>query len=649
MPMLDSAHPAAFVNWARSRSGKLRHDGRPAWQPLAERADAPRVAVLIHVFYPDLLPEIAERAAAIPVPFDVVITNASAEPLPPLDFGERARDVRVLEVHNRGRDILPLVSVANADLLEPYDLVLKVHTKKSAWRAEHRELAGSGEEWRERFLDQLLGSSKQIETILAAFAEDPALGILTADDCIVGREHWGSNREMTAELLLRLELRERASLRFASGSMYWARGFLLSGLTALDLRDEDFEDEAGQIDGTVAHAVERLLGILCEEAGFVLRERGQLRQAEEPSAWRQYLPTSPRVPEARVCPFYLPQFHAFPENDAWWGKGFTEWSNVASAKPLFLGHVQPKLPGDLGFYDLRDPSVRPRQYALAREAGIEGFMYYYYWFEGKKLMDLPVEQLVQSEDDHPFCLMWANENWTRRWDGWDEDILIAQNYDNVPATRFIDDVSHLLTDPRYMRVDGKPVLAVYRITQIPDHEAVLEHWRRRAEELGLPGLTLLVVDVSTQFQGLPGDVREAGLDGVLEFPPHNRRWVHPNGGIYEVDSGFSGAFLRYDSLAEHAEQQALEGLEEHRFPGVMVCFDNTARRQSKSHVYYGANPYTFRRWLRTAVLAVQDRPADERLVFVNAWNEWAEGAVLEPTQRFGRSYLQAVRSAVIAA
>lgn len=643
-------HPAAYAAWAARRTDKLRHDGRPEWQPLAEREDAPRVVALVHVYYPELLPGILAQLSEVPVPFDVIATNASGTPIEidAAQLGELVRSVRVLEVPNRGRDILPLVSVVNAGLLDPYDLVFKVHTKRSEWREGHETLAGTGEAWREAFLEQLAGSAESVRGILSSFAEDPSLGLLTAEDCVVGPEHWGADRGLTEELLRRLELRRSPHLlRFAAGSIYWVRAFVLTGLRTLDLRPEDFDEEDGRIDGTTAHAVERIIGMLCEEAGFSIREAGSQPTPRDPAGWRRYEPGAARHPEARVLPFYLPQFHAFPENDAWWGAGFTEWSNVAAARPMFPGHRQPNLPGELGFYDLRTPGVRGRQYALARAAGIEGFMYYYYWFAGKRLMDLPVEELVASDDPHPFCLMWANENWTRTWDGGDTDVLIAQDYDRVPAEQFIDDVRHLITDPRYVRVEGRPVLAVYKVAQIPDYRRVLEHWRRRAADFGLPGLELVTVDVGASLQGIEGDPRAAGFDGALEFPPHNHSWVLADRSRLRLDPAFSGDVMRYDALAEEAELGLLEGVEPGRYPGVLVNFDNTARRQYGPHLWVGANPYTFRRWLRSAVVALQGRPAEQRVVVVNAWNEWAEAAILEPTQRFGRSYLQAVRSAVI--
>lgn len=644
-----ASHPAAYANWARRRDNKQRHDGRSDWQPTANAAERPRIAALVHVYYKDLVPDILAHLRNIPVPFDAIITNASGSPLDATadQLGECIRDLRVLDVPNHGRDILPMISVINAGLLEPYELVIKVHTKKSPWRETQELLAGDGDEWRTAFLTQLLGNRERVERILSAFMENPALGLVTADDCLLGPEYWASNREITGELLKRLELEQPPSLHFASGSMYWVRAFVLNGLRSLDLSAEDFDPESGQNDGTTAHAIERLIGIVNNEAGFVLREFTDLPEPDFDDSWRRFSPTSSRTTDARVLPFYLPQFHAFPENDAWWGTGFTEWSNVTAATPMFLGHRQPSLPADLGFYNLTNPAIRSRQYELARQNGVAGFMYYYYWFEGKQLMQTPVEDLVRSADNHPFCLMWANENWTRRWDGLDQEVLIAQDYDSVPAARFIDDVRHLITDPRYLRVDGKPLLAVYRINQIPNYRETLEHWRRRAKEFGLPGLTVLAVDLPSAFDGLAHDSDESALDGLLEFPPHNRRADPATDGITELREDFDGGVLSYKSVVDHGEADIFAGLAPDRYPGVLVCFDNTPRRGRQASILYGSNPYTFRRWLRTAVLGLQERPEERRIVFVNAWNEWAEGAVLEPSQRFGTCYLQAIRSAVV--
>ncbi|GAB3126789.1 glycoside hydrolase family 99-like domain-containing protein [Glaciibacter psychrotolerans] len=606
--------------------------------------DSPaRIAVVLHVFYTDLIGEILDELRHIPVPFDVIVTNASGTDLE-LDTThlELMSHLTVLDVANHGRDILPLISVANADLLEPYDLVLKIHTKKSEWRENHSDLGGSGTEWRRGFLSGLLGSRATVEKILGEFASDPSLGLLTTDGNVLGPEFWGGDRTLAREILLRLQLElDEESLRFAAGSIYWVRGFVLQGLRALNLDSDDFDAEAGQVDGTTAHAVERIIGILTLEAGYETRQISQLAPSA-PDAWRRYETTHPVRPRARVVPFYLPQFHTFPENEAWWGAGFTEWSNVASAQPVFRGHNQPFLPAELGFYDLSNENVRTRQYELASTAGIEGFMYYYYWFAGTKLMNMPVDDLSLGDNHEPFCIMWANENWTRRWDGGSENVLIAQDYDEVPATQFIHDILPLITDPRYIRVDNKPLVSVYRITQIPDYTTVLAYWRQVAVDAGLDGLHLVTVDVGRSMDGIDTDLSAHGLDAFLEFAPHNRKWTPQDRDDLGVDTRFEGNILSYAAMAGGSELQLLEPIDVQRYPGVMVNFDNTARRQWQPDLWYGANPFTFRRWLNSAVSAVSDRDFDHRLVFINAWNEWAEGAVLEPSQRFGRTYLLAV-------
>jgi lipopolysaccharide biosynthesis protein len=552
----------------------------------------------------------------------------------------------VLDIDNHGRDIYPLAAVVNAGLLDAYDLILKVHTKRSPWREQHDELAGSGQQWRSGLFDALLGSEEEVRQIMGAFAEHPDLGAVTANGSVLGPEFWGGDLEIVRTLLRRLELVvDPDSLRFPAGSMYWIRGFLLKGLRALNLTAADFEHEAGQVDATTAHGIERSIGLLAAEAGCRVVERSDTPSSAT-EAWRHYEGEQPAEPRLRVMPFYLPQFHAIPENDRWWGQGFTEWTNVTAAHPVFHGHHQPKLPSTTGFYDLRLDAVRDQQSSMAAAAGVEGFMYYYYWFAGRRLLSMPIEKLLASDVDKPFCLMWANENWTRRWDGRSEDMLIGQDYDKVPAADFIDDVMPFLQDPRYLRVDGRPILAVYRIAQIPGYRDVVRQWRERAREAGVGELMLLSVDVAKAFDGLEGSAESAGLDGILGFPPHNTLWEWlPHAG-YGVDPRFAGNLLSYDAVVSDAIAKLRKGIPDTAYPGVMVTFDNTARRQWISDVWYGSNPYTFRRWLAEAARAVSDREPQHRIVFINAWNEWAEGAVLEPSDRYGATYLAAVRDVI---
>jgi lipopolysaccharide biosynthesis protein len=635
--------PASFDHWV-ARGGQ----GRPVLYPPAWRShgrlviDEPaQVGVLLHVHFPELVDEVLAQLAHLPVPFDLIVTNTSGQDLD-IPVTGNMRACRVLPIDNHGRDIWPTVAAVNSGVLDPYLVLLKVHTKKSEWRAGHAELGGDGATWRSGFLQDLLGSRANVEHILSGFRSDPNLGVVTADGSVLGPEFWGDNQRNTRELTRRLEFQlDDESLRFAAGSMYWCRGVVLQGLRALLMTAADFEEEAGQVNGTTAHAVERLIGVVTGEAGLSTVERSALPPTEDTSGWEQ-LDGRPLLPRARFVPFYLPQFHPTPENDEWWGEGFTEWTNVTSTKPVFHGHHQPKLPTDLGFYDLRLDAVRADQAALAAAAGVGGFMYYYYWFAGQRLLHRPVESLIASDLDFPFCLMWANENWTRRWDGNSQDVLLAQDYERVPAEEFIEDVAEFLADPRYMTVDGRKVLAVYRPGQMPDFARVARHWREVARKQGIGELFLLHVDVGHSMQGLTEE-DEHGLDGSLAFPPHNMHWAGIDRNQLSMRGDFHGNAMSYPALADDAARQALRGLPEDYFPGAMVNFDNTARRQLSSDLWWGSNPYVFHRWVASLARAVSDRDRDRRLIFINAWNEWAEAAVLEPTDRHGRSYLAALR------
>ncbi|PHP52406.1 glycoside hydrolase family 99-like domain-containing protein [Actinomyces ruminis] len=648
----QSKHCADFNEYV-SRLGGRQNSGFPDHWRVDDslvNEDPARVAVVIHCFYPELMEELFEHLRVIPVDFDLFITNASQHELTvPREQLPRLGHVSIVEVANHGRDIFPTVQLINAGFLDPYDIVLKVHTKRSPWREDHADLAGDGAGWKDQLLGDLLGSEQRAKEILNAFASDSSLGLVTADDCVVGPDFWGGDQHIVEQLLRRLELSldDPDALRFASGSMYWIRGFLLQGLRALNLQHADFDEENGQVDATTAHAVERLLGILTEEAGLRMAEVAELGK-QDTSASDVYLRFergTGRYARAQVIPFYLPQFHDSPQNNRWWGQGFTEWSNVTAAIPGYRGHYQPKLPTELGFYDLANDEVRRKQAVLAREHGIAGFMYYYYWFSGERLLNVPIERLHASDLDQPYCIMWANENWTRRWDGRAADILVGQDYTKVPAETFIDDVMEFLLDSRYMRIDGKAVLAVYRPAQMTNFPDVVATWRQKAREAGVGELYVLAVAVAEEFDGIQALGGETGIDGTLQFPPHNLPWVAGPATEVGLDSRWRGNFMSYQETVKAS--LAMSGtLDDSEYPGAMVAFDNTARRQWTADTWYGSNPYTFRRWVAGLIDSVMSREPEHRVVFINAWNEWAESAVLEPTTRFGRTFLLALRDAV---
>ncbi|ERG64924.1 hypothetical protein L332_10770 [Agrococcus pavilionensis RW1] len=631
-----SAAPSSFESWQRRMQGS-RFVGFPSYWRYSRRGPATPapIAVVLHCHFIDLLDDLVASLAAIGEPFDLYVTNSSGEAIAADRLVvEGARHVEVLTVENHGRDIWPLVQVVNAGILDPYDVVLKVHTKKSAWREEHPELAGDGATWRSSLTSALLGSADNVAEIVAAMRADRDIAAVTADGSVVGTEHWGGDLDLVRGIYRRLSMPlDPESLRFPAGSMYWIRGFVLQGLRAFRFDRDDFEPEAGQIDGTCAHAIERMIGLLSTEAGMRVLERREVPRGATPA----------EDAGARIVPFYLPQFHRVAENDRWWGTGFTEWYNVVKAEPIYPGHVVPLRPTELGYYSLELDSVRAEQRDLARSHGIEAFMYYYYWFAGHKLLERPIEALLASDLDQPFCIMWANENWTRTWDGGTADVLIAQEYDSVPAEQFIDDVMPLLRDPRYLRAGGAVVLAVYKLAQLPDPAATVRHWRERCRQEGVGELLLLQVDVGEAMGGLERAGAADVVDGSLGFAPHNFPWMLSEVAAAPKDDRFTGNMMSYRGMAD-AAIEALPRTPAGHHPGMMVTFDNTARRQWNPDVFTGSNPYTFRRWLAACVDAVADRPADERLVFVNAWNEWAESAVLEPTEQFGRSYLLAIRS-----
>ena len=348
---------------------------------------------------------------------------------------------------------------------------------------------------------------------------------------------------------------------------------------------------------------------------------------------------------ARVLAFYLPQFHPIPENDQWWGRGFTEWTNVARALPRFAGHYQPRIPRDLGHYRLEGTTTLREQVRLARGAGIEGFIWYFYAFNGRRLLEAPLEAMLADPSvEFPFSLMWANENWTRRWDGAEEDVLIAQDYRPEDEAGLVASFARYFKDPRYIRVQGRPLLMLYRGGNVPSAAATFARWRRLFRERH--GEDPLLVMAQTFGDR---DPRAHGLDGAVEFPPHKLGEVLNEIPVELLDPDFSGKVHAYDDAADHSCTEPTP-----LFPLIKTCvpsWDNDARRQGAGTVLHGASPQRYQAWLAHLIEHARANPFPdsrhgEPIVCINAWNEWAEGAYLEPDLRYGGAFLNATGRAV---
>lgn len=346
--------------------------------------------------------------------------------------------------------------------------------------------------------------------------------------------------------------------------------------------------------------------------------------------------------KTRVISFYLPQFHTIPENDKWWGAGFTEWRNVTRAAPNFVGHYQPHRPAELGYYDLANPEIMSRQADLARDYGVHGFCYYYYSFSGRRILEMPLERLLQTgKPDLPFCVCWANENWTRTWDGQERDVLLAQNYAAGDDEVIIADLIRYMRMPSYIRINGKPLLVVYRPQLLPNPRRTAEIWRRACRETGLGEIYLAMVEVFEHALTYPRP-SDFGFDASIEFPPSGM--AAPINPEALINPRYEGTVCDYHQVVRRYMNEPIPG--HTRFRGVMPSWDNTARRQDRSYVFQGATPGAFQAWLEAVIESTRrQNQGDERIVFVNAWNEWAEGTHLEPDLRFGRAWLEAVRNA----
>lgn len=428
---------------------------------------------------------------------------------------------------------------------------------------------------------------------------------------------------------------------FPLPAMFWIHGACLRHMVSLPLTANDFAKP------DLNDALARLLPICAGGQGGVVKRvhrRDTIEDFQYYEPQRDYSAAAAKS-DIKVLAYYLPQFHPIPENDEWHGKGFTEWTKVRAANPLFEGHYQQHIPHpDIGYYLLDSPDTLRKQASLMKKSGVHGQIFYHYWFGGKLILEEPVRMLLDTPDiDMPFCFCWANENWTRRWDGNEREILLGQNYSQADARAFIQYLIPFFRDARYLRIDNRPVLYVYRPSSIPDIRGYIEAWQDECSKANLPAP--YVVAVLTRGATDPADF---GMDAGTERVLHD--WT--DGAVPNVKhelpayAPVNGSVLRYSEVAKfYAGQTDVKPFT--YFRSLVPIWDNTARYGSEAFVVHDSTPELFQHWLATLIdYSRQHLPADRRFIVVNAWNEWAEGAHLEPDTRFGYSYLNAIGRAL---
>ncbi|QYY32311.1 glycoside hydrolase family 99-like domain-containing protein [Cupriavidus pinatubonensis] len=405
-----------------------------------------------------------------------------------------------------------------------------------------------------------------------------------------------------------------------------------------------FGKSEGRLPGRPVHSDAEVKSAIRHTGAAAADAPLRLSAALEEESFHITAPPAPSSEMPRTFAFYLPQFHPIAENDWAHGKGFTEWNNVIKAKPLFKGHYQPRVPGELGYYDLRAFDVMRDQVELALEHGITGFCFYYYYFHGKKLLYKPIENYVNSDLKAPFFFLWANENWSKRWDGGDQEVIIAQQHSKEDDLKFIRDLFPLFEDQRYTKISGKPLLMIYKAHLFPNMLATVETWRDEAARRGFPGLYLVMVDDWTPE---PIQPRTLGFDASYEIPSN----VIPADVLSDdieslgLADDFTGRIVDYQKFAQfHMSRPAPEY---RRFRTVMLPWDNTPRYGSRAIVHVNTVGEGYKTWLSQALLDTHTHlPPEERIVLLHSWNEWCEGTYLEPDGKFGRGYLEQTREAI---
>jgi len=586
-----------------------------------------KVAVVFHCFYEDLFDEISEQIMNIPINFDLYINLVEGHSE---DILKRIKDkfpnAIVTISKNRGYDIGGLINLLNNHDLSKYDLVCKIHTKKSEYRKD-------GLIWGKKLVNSILGSEKQVVSILSRFHKNSNLGIIGSDE-FLDTVNIGSNQFNYSKYCDQLGISHPdRDLKYISGSMFWCRPEILESVKDLNLKVSDFE-HPNKLDGQKAHAIERLFGAIVRNLNYEIGGASNTYEKMDKIPFEKNF-----IGKVKPICFYLPQYHVIPENEKWWGRGFTEWDNVKKGKPLFKDHYQPRIPGELGYYDLSSIEIAERQAKLAKENGIYGFCYYYYSFGDKKLLDMPIKRMLETKKpDFPFCICWANENWTRSWDGLNEDILVEQKFTTENYRKLIRELVPYFKDKRYIRVNSRPLILIYRIDQL-DPKLLIDTLRNEANKFGIDLYISFVQSFSKE------DPIKYGFDSAVEFPPSKPEIPSSKKLVSNLSKKFDGEIFDYNKIFEKYSKS--NGKDYKLFFGVTPGWDNTVRRKNDPAILIRSDPINYMKWLQHAIGKTKKYyKGDERLVFINAWNEWGEGCYLEPDSKYGDGYLKATKQVI---
>lgn len=349
--------------------------------------------------------------------------------------------------------------------------------------------------------------------------------------------------------------------------------------------------------------------------------------------------------KTKLIAFYLPQYHSIPLNDKHYGKGFTDWLNVVKSIPQWTGHYQPRLPADMGFYDLTDINVIKRQVELAKLYGIYGFCFHYYWFSGNKLLEKPVNMLLENKNiNMPFCICWANENWSTQWDGGNRQIIMKQDLQSDDGDKFFNDILPFIRDARYIKINNKPVLIIYKPDLFNKNLFLnfISKLREKSKENGFDDIYIITAKFTFEDR-----ITDWGIDACVEFPPHRMKELITDDISEYINPQFIG--MIYNMQDYILNKKHLYETSEKTFKTVFPSWDNSARKAySGALVFNKMSPDLYKSWLKDCIdWTKKNNTKDEQFVFINAWNEWAEGAYLEPDQKYGYAYLKATAESII--